>query len=164
MADKKRTRTYSWEDPMEGAQAAKVLSGLEYLQSILEGVNPNPPIAVTLGIEGVSAEDGRVTFTVTPAEFHYNPIGVVHGGLVSTLCDSAMGCAVHTKLAAGMAYTTLEIKVNMVRPITAKTGKLTCVGTVIHVGRSVATAEARVEDEQGRLYAHASTTCMIFQP
>ncbi|WP_266367610.1 PaaI family thioesterase [Tellurirhabdus rosea] len=162
MAEEKRTRTITWEDPQQGAQAAKSMSGLAYLQSIIDGQNPTAPIGQALGFEPVSVEDGKAVFAVVPAEYHYNPIGLVHGGLVCTLCDSAMGCAVHTKLKEGLSYTTLEIKVNMVRPITAKTGRLTCTGTVIHVGRSVATAEARVEDEQGRLYAHATTTCMIF--
>ncbi|WP_128546055.1 PaaI family thioesterase [Larkinella soli] len=159
----KRERNYNWEDPMKGAQAAKKMSGMAYLQSILDGQNPPPPIARTLDFEPVSMEEGKAVFAVTPAEFHYNPIGVVHGGLVCTLCDSAMGCAIHTQLAEGVGYTTLELKVNMVRPITAKTGRLICTGVVIHVGRSVATAEARVEDEQGKLYAHGTTTCMIFQ-
>lgn len=163
MAADERERSYNWEDPMQGAQAAKQMSGLEYLQSILDGVNPLPPICQTLDFDPVAMEDGKAVFSVIPSEFHYNPIGVVHGGLLSTLCDSAMGCAIHTKLAAGVGYTTLELKVNLVRPVTAKTGKLICTGTVIHVGRSVATAEARVEDAQGKLYAHATSTCMIFQ-
>lgn len=148
---------------MQGAQAAKTMSGLEYLQSIQDGINPLPPICQTLDFDPVSMEDGKAVFSVIPSEFHYNPIGVVHGGLLSTLCDSAMGCAIHTKLAAGVGYTTLELKVNLVRPVTAKTGKLICTGTVIHVGRSVATAEARVEDAQGKLYAHATSTCMILK-
>lgn len=148
---------------MQGAQAAKTMSGLEYLQSIQDGINPLPPICQTLDFDPVSMEDGKAVFSVIPSEFHYNPIGVVHGGLLSTLCDSAMGCAIHTKLAAGVGYTTLELKVNLVRPVTAKTGKLVCTGTVIHVGRSVATAEARVEDAQGKLYAHATSTCMILK-
>jgi len=163
MSDEQRTRTSTWDDPQKGAQAAKTMTGLAYLQSILDGQHPLSPIARTLGFELVAVEAGRAVFAVEPAEYHYNSIGVVHGGLVCTLCDSAMGCAVHTKLSAGVSYTTLEMKVNLVRPITVKTGRLTCTGTVIHVGRSVATAEARVEDEQGRLYAHATTTCMIFQ-
>ena len=148
---------------MQGAQAAKTMSGLEYLQSIQDGINPLPPICQTLDFDPVSMEDGKAVFSVIPSEFHYNSIGVVHGGLLSTLCDSAMGCAIHTKLAAGVGYTTLELKVNLVRPVTAKTGKLVCTGTVIHVGRSVATAEARVEDAQGKLYAHATSTCMILK-
>ncbi|WP_234735581.1 PaaI family thioesterase [Tellurirhabdus bombi] len=163
MEEEQRTRTISWEDPMKGAQAAKTMSGLEYLTSIVEGQNAQAPIAEALGFEMVSVEDGKAVFSATPQEFHYNPLGAVHGGLVSTLCDSAMGSAVLTKLKAGVGYTTLEVKVNIVRPITAKTGRLVCTGTVIHVGRSVATAEAKVEDEQGKLYAHATTTCMIFQ-
>lgn len=159
-----RERTYGWEDPIEGARTAKTLSGLDYLQGIVDGQYPQPPICETLGFELTDVADGKAAYAVVPEEFHYNGTGSVHSGLVHTLCDSAMGSAVQTKLAAGVGYTTLEIKVNIVRPITAKTGRLICVGTVIHVGRSVATAEARVEDEQGKLYAHGTTTCMIFQP
>jgi uncharacterized protein (TIGR00369 family) len=109
-------------------------------------------------------EEGRVVFTVEPAEYHYNPIGMVHGGLACTLCDSAMGCAVHTMLPAGVGYTTLELKVNFIRPLTRETGLVRCEGTVIHAGSRSATAEARLYDAAGTLYGHATTTCMIFRP
>jgi len=109
----------------------------------------------------LSVEEGKAVFSLTPAEQHYNPIGVVHGGLAMTLLDSAMGCCVHTRLPAGTAYTTLEVKVNLVRAITAKTGTIRATGRVIHLGGKTATAEAKLEDAAGKLYAHGSTTCII---
>jgi uncharacterized protein (TIGR00369 family) len=109
-------------------------------------------------------EEGRAVFVGEPAEYHYNPIGVVHGGLMATLLDSALGCCVHTTLPAGVAYTTLELHVNLIRAVTAKTGKLTAIGEVIHAGRTTATAQARVIDAEGKLYAHGTTTCIIFRP
>ena len=148
-----RSRTVTWDDPRPGARAARTMSGLEYLQAMQRGDLPDPPIMRLLAIEFVEAEAGRVVFAVTPAEFHYNPIGSVHGGLAATLCDSAMGCAVHSALPAGDGYTTLELKVNLVRPLTVETGQVTCEGRVLHLGARVATAEARVTDAAGRLYA-----------
>ena len=159
-----RTRTYAWSDPLPGARTARGMSGLEYLQAIRRGELPRPPIMDTLGIDGGEFGEGVATFTVVPAEYHYNPIGVVHGGLAATLCDSALGCAVHSVLPAGAGYTTLELKVNFVRPITLQTGRIWCEGRVIHAGSRVATAEARVTDADGKLYAHATTTCMVFGP
>ena len=102
-------------------------------------------------------------FAVEPAEYHYNPIGVVHGGVAATLLDSAMGCAVHSALPAGAGYTSLEIKVNFVRPLTAETGRVRCEAKLIHLGGRTATAEGRVVDEAGKLYAHGTTTCLIFR-
>jgi uncharacterized protein (TIGR00369 family) len=128
------------------------------------GELPYPPMMALMNMGVQEAEEGRVVFTVEPAEYHYNPIGTVHGGLASTLCDSAMGCAVHSMLPAGVGYTTLELKVNFVRPLTAATGLVVCEGKVINVGGRVATAEARVTDQAGKLYAHASTTCLIMRP
>ncbi len=116
-----------------------------------------------MGFEFHEIEEGRVVFECIPAEYHYNPIGAVHGGLACTLADSAMGCAVHTMLPAGVGYTTLEIKTNLLRPITVETGRLLCEGKTVHVGRSAAVAEARLTDEAGKLYAHATTTCMVFE-
>jgi uncharacterized protein (TIGR00369 family) len=107
--------------------------------------------------------EGRATFVCDPAEYHYNPIGLIHGGLAATLLDSAMGCAVHTTLPAGVGYTTLEIKVNYVRPIMAGKGTIRCEGTVIHRGSRTATASGRVIDDKGKLYAHATTTCLILE-
>lgn len=159
-----RTRTVSWSDPVAAAAAGAELPGLAYLHAMQEGRLPPPPIAVLLGLDVAEVEEGRVVFTAVPAEYHYNPIGVVHGGLFAALADSAMGCAVQSLLPAGTGYTTLEFKVNFVRPMTAETGPVRCEGTVVHLGGRVATAEARLTDAPGRLYGHATTTCMVFRP
>jgi uncharacterized protein (TIGR00369 family) len=158
-----RTRTVTWEDPAPGVEAAKEMSGLEYLRAIMRGEQPTAPMAELVGFGFAEVEEGRVVFECVPSEYHYNPIGAAHGGLACTLVDSAMGCAVHTTLPAGAGYTTLEIKTNLLRPITTGTGRLLCEGRAIHVGGRVATAEARLTDEAGKLYAHATTTCMIFR-
>jgi uncharacterized protein (TIGR00369 family) len=136
--------------------------GLAFLQSIVNGKTPAPPITDTLGFGLVEVEHGRAVFAGTPQFRHYNPIGVVHGGFACTLLDSALGCAVHSTLTKGEAYTTLELKVNLVRPLTAETGRVTAEGKIVHRGRTVATADGFLRDAAGKLYAHASTTCMIF--
>jgi uncharacterized protein (TIGR00369 family) len=156
-----RTRTYGWDDPLETLSQAAGLSGLEALHAMACGDVPSPPIAHTLGFGGFEVERGSATFTVEPAEFHYNPIGVVHGGLALALLDSAMGCAVHSTLDAGVTYTTLEVKANFVRPLTAETGLVRCTGVVVHGGRTVATAEGRIVDGAGKLYAHGTSTLLI---
>ena len=158
-----RTRTVAWEDPAAGAGAAAEMSGLEYLRAIARGDLPAAPMADLLSFGFHEIEEGRVVFECVPAEYHYNPIGAVHGGLACTLFDSAMGCAVHTMVPAGVGYTTVELKLNFLHPITVKTGRLLCEGTTIHVGGRIATAEARLRDERGKLYGHATTTCMIFR-
>ena len=139
------------------------MRGLDYLRKIAAGEVPAPPISRLMGFTVVEADEGRAVFEATPGEEHYNPIGVVHGGLAATLLDSAMGVAVHATLGPGEGYTTLEIKVNFVRPITRDTGTVRAVGEVIHSGRRTATAQARLEDGAGRLLAHATTTCMILR-
>ena len=161
--EKARTRTVSWEDPRSLAGAAHGLTGMEYLRKIVAGELPPPPMAVLMGFGLAELEEGRAVFTVEPAEFHYNPIGVVHGGLAATLLDSAMGCAVHSVLPANAGYTTLEIKVNYVRAMTAETGPVRCEASVIHVGGRTATAEGRIIDAAGKLYAHGTTTCIILR-
>lgn len=159
-----RTRVVSWEDPLPAAQAGREMSGIDYLRAIASGQVPPPPIALLMGMGIAEIEEGRVVFTVEPAEYHYNPIGVVHGGLAATLLDSAMGCAVQSLLPAGTGYTTLEIKVNLVRALTAETGEVRAEGKIIHMGSRIATAEGRVTDRSGKLYAHATTTCIILRP
>jgi uncharacterized protein (TIGR00369 family) len=136
--------------------------GLSFLQAIVAGTLPGPPIAETLGFALAEVSEGRALFVSVPAFKHYNPIGVVHGGYAATLLDSAVGCAVHTTLAKGEAYTTLELKLNLVRAITKDTGELRAEGRLIHRGRTVATADGYLRDTAGKLYAHATTTCMIF--
>jgi uncharacterized protein (TIGR00369 family) len=160
-----RSRTITWENPLETFAAADGMSGLEYLRAIGEGRLPPAPIARLMGFEGLEAEEGRVVFTALPDEYHYNPIGVVHGGLALTLLDSATGCAVHSTLPSGAGYTTLEVKVNFARAITRDTGRILCEGTVVHPGRTVATAEGRViAEETGKLLAHGTATCLIIAP
>ena len=156
-----RSRTYSWEDPLAAFAQAAELSGLEVMRRVAAGELPQPPIAQTLGFRLVEAERGRAVFECEPAEFHYNPIGTVHAGLASTLLDSAMGCAFVTTLGAGVGWTTLELKANFTRPLTAETGLVRCTGTVVHPGRTVATTEARLEDADGRLYAHGTSTILV---
>ena len=158
-----RTRTVTWEDPRALAKAADGLSGLEYLRKIVSGELPPPPIGVLMNFRISELSEGHAVFTVEPAEYHYNPIGVVHGGVAATLLDSAMGCAVHSTLPAGAGYTTLEIKVNFIRALSAETGVVRCEANIIHVGGRTATAEGKVLDERGRLYAHGTTTCLIFR-
>jgi uncharacterized protein (TIGR00369 family) len=158
-----RTRTISWEDPMAGAALAPTMSGLEYLRAMLRGELAPPPILPLLGMEFIEVEEGRAVFALEPDEYHYNPIGTVHGGVACTLFDSAMGCAVHSTLPASTRYTTLELKVNFLRPLSRETGRVLCEGKTIHVGGRVATAEARLVDTAGQLYGHATTTCMIFR-
>ena len=137
------------------------MTGLEAMHAIVAGELPGPPIAELVGFDLVEVGEGHASFELDPAERHYNPLGTVHGGIAATLLDSAMGCAVHTTLNEGEAYTTLELKVNYVRAITEATGRIVAAGSVIHRGGRVATAEARLADEEGRLLAHATCTCLI---
>ena len=126
------------------------------------GVLPQPPMCATLGFHLVEVSDGYARFDGEPEFRHYNPIGTVHGGFAATLLDSALGCAIFSTLAKGEAWTTLELKLNFVRPITKNTGTVRAEGRIVHRGRTVATADGTVKDKAGELYAHASTTCMIF--
>ena len=139
------------------------LSGLEFMKALSEGRFPRPPIANLLDFQPVEVEPGRAVFTATPGEEHYNPLGSVHGGYISTLLDSCMGCAVHTRLGPGQGYTSLELKVNFVRRVAADAGPVRAEGKVIHVGGQIATAEGRLLDGNGRLLAHGTTTCLIFR-
>jgi uncharacterized protein (TIGR00369 family) len=156
-----RTRTYSWADPFAVVGAGLKLSGLEVLRKIVSRELPPPPIAATLDFELTEVENGRAVFEGVPAEYHYNPIGVVHAGYAVTLLDSAMGCAFVSTAEAGTAWTTLELKTNFTRALTGETGKVRCVGTVVHRGRRVATTEARLLDPQERLCAHATSTILV---
>ena len=156
-----RTRTIEWDDPMIGARRGMEMSGIEYMRAIAGGEIPRPPIAWSLDFTLAEVEEGRAVFTLTPSEFHYNPIGVVHGGVAATLLDSAMGCAVHSLLPAGTGYTTLELKVNLLRAMTRDTGPVRAEATVLHAGSRTALAEAKLVDERGRLLAHATSTCLI---
>jgi len=161
MSGSERSRTVTWQDPAELGKAAFSMPGAAFLRAIAERRLPPPPIATLMGFDIVEVGEGRVVFAVEPQEYHYNPIGVVHGGLAATLLDSAMGCAVHSLLPEGRAYTTLELKVNFVRALTRNTGRVQAIGKVIHLGGKVATAEGTVVDASGKLYAHGTTTCLL---
>ena len=141
-----RSRTVTWHDPLRSASAGLSLPGLDYLQAMVEGRIPPPPISSLVQMELVSAEHGRVEFACTPDESAYNPIGVVHGGLVCTLLDSVAGCAVHSTLPAGVGYTSLEIKVSYLRPVRHGGGELTAIGRVTKPGRRAAFADGEVRD------------------
>ena len=158
-----RTRTITWEDPRASAKKGRTMSGLEYLRAMQDGEIPPPPIAVLMNMDIAVIEEGRVVFTAEPAEYHYNPIGTVHGGFAATLLDSALGCVVQTMLPAGVGYTTLELKVNYLRPMTSSTGTVYSEGKIIYSGGRIATAEGRITDASGKLYAHATTTCIILR-
>ena len=157
-----RSLTVTWEDPIAAfEEGGKLGKPIDYMRAICEGRIPPPPIAKLLSMDLVEVEEGKAVFQLTPAEQHYNPIGVVHGGIAFTMLDSAMGCCVQTMLPAGKGYTTLEIKANLVRAITLKTGPIRATEKIVHMGRQTATAEGRIEDSQGKLYAHGTTTCII---
>ncbi|HMG25503.1 MAG TPA: PaaI family thioesterase [Acidimicrobiia bacterium] len=156
-----RSRVVTWDDPVESWKAARGLGGIDVLRAIEGGDLPPPPVARLIGLEIEQVSEGLVTFAFEPAEFHYNPLGAVHGGIVTTVLDSAMGCAVHSKLRAGLSYSTLELKVSFLRPVRVTTGRVRGEGKVVHLGGRVATAEAHLVDEQGALYAHATSTCLL---
>lgn len=157
-----RTRSYSWQDPMPYIKKGMSLAGIDYIQMLLNGNMPAIPIAETLAYTLEEAEVGRAIFSCEPKEFHLNPLGIVHGGLASTLLDSAMACAVHTTLPQGVGYTTLQLNINLTRAIRTDSGKLYCEGKVIHAGKQMATAEGTLRDANGKIYAHGTTTCLVF--
>jgi uncharacterized protein (TIGR00369 family) len=159
-----RTRSFSWEDPAATAAAGSKLSGIELIRAIVDGTLPPPPIARLLDFTILEAEPGRALFAMEPAEWMYNPIGSVHGGVAATLLDSCMGCAVHTTLDAGVAYTTTDLQVRYIRALSDATGRVLAEGRVVHAGRRTATAEGRlfVESDES-LIAHASTGCVILR-
>ena len=157
-----RSKTITWQDPMIGAQAMTTMSGLDYMRALLAGDYPPPPILEVMNLNLESVDVGTVTFTAQPDESHYNPIGAVHGGFACTVLDSVAGCAVQTTLPHGFGYTSLEIKVNYLAAITATTGPLTAVGTVIKPGKRVAFAEGVLTDSSGKVVATASSTLLVF--
>ena len=157
-----RSRTLVWQDPVPTAAAGATMTGMEYMTAVVTGAMPPPPIAVTMRLRPVELEEGRVVFEGEPGEEHYNPIGVVHGGYAATLLDSALGCAVHTTLPAGVGYTSLGLETKYVRPITRDTGRVLCTANVLYRGRKQATAEATlIAADNGKLLAHGIATCMI---
>jgi uncharacterized protein (TIGR00369 family) len=159
-----RTRTFSWTDPAVSALDGLKLAGLDYILAIVRGLLPAPPIARLLGFEIVDAQEGRAVFAMEPAEWMYNPLGSVHGGVAATILDSCMGCAVHTTLAAGVGYTTTDLQVRYIRAIGDDTGRVLAEGRVVHSGKRTATAEGRLFAESDeRLLAHGTTGCVVFR-
>lgn len=159
-----RTKSVTWHDPAVTVAMGAGLSGLEFMTALAEGRIPPAPIAALLNMRPVKVQHGLVVFECTPDESAYNPIGLVHGGLVCTLADSVAGCAVHTTLDAGTGYTSIGITVNFLRPVTLDSGTLTATGQVVKPGRRVATATAEITDAAGRLVATASSNCLVMTP
>ena len=154
-------QTFRWVDPAQVLAETAHLGGLEYMEGVRDGKIPPPPIAVLMQMSAVEVENGKVVFGCLPSHAHYNPIGMVHGGLVCTLLDTVTGCAAHTTLAAGVGYTSIEIKVNYLRPVLADTGQLTATGLVIKGGKRVIFAEGNVKTSTGELVATASSTLLV---
>ena len=164
MAPPSRSRNYTWDDPKAGAMAGRTLSGLDYMRAVQSGGQPKPPIAATLDFTLLSVAVGDVVFACTPGEHHYNPIGMVHGGLAATLIDSATGCAVHTQLPAGVGYTTINLSIDYIKAITDEVGEIRCHGKVVKAGGRIAIADATITDAKGTVYARGSATCLIIRP
>lgn len=160
-----RSRALVWQEPVETAAAGLRMSGLDFIRGIQAGEIPPPPIAVVLKFAIAEVNEGSAVFEGEPGQEHYNPIGVVHGGYACTILDSALGCAVHTTLPAGVGYTSQTLEVKYLRPITADTGVVRCEAEVIHRGRKTATAEAKLlAKESGKLLATGTSTCLIIEP
>jgi uncharacterized protein (TIGR00369 family) len=157
-----RKRTVCWDDPVVGARDPAKTSGLDYLRSIKDGSTSPPPAAKLVGYRLCDVDHGRAVFELDPDECHYNPFSTVHGGIISTLLDTAMTSCVLSTLDRGVSCATAEVKVNFIRPVTADTGTVTCEGRPIHIGKRLATAEATLKDGNGRLCAHAVSTILIF--
>jgi uncharacterized protein (TIGR00369 family) len=159
-----RTKTVSWRDPVPPLALVATMSGLDYLRGIRDGVVPPPPISMLLGMGIGSVDEGVVTFTLEPDESHFNPIGVVHGGVLVTLLDTVAGCAVHSTLAAGWRYTSIDINVSYLRAVDLRSGLLTFTGRVVKSGRRVAFATAEATDAGGNLVATATSSLLVMEP
>lgn len=157
-------KTITWVDPRPQAAEALTMSGIEYLQAMIDGTIPAPPIASHINLEMVSVSPGVANMAATPDESHYNPIGSVHGGFAATLLDSVCGCAVQSTLPAGMAYTSLDLNVSFLRGMTSETGRVTAQGRVTKPGSRAAFVEADIKDAAGRVLATATSTCLVFTP
>ena len=159
-----RTKNISWGDPETNKRdAAASISGLDYLKAIKEGKISPPPVANLVGYQIFEVDDGYAAFELTPAEYHYNPFATVHGGILSTLLDTTMTAAVLSTLSKGFSCTTIEVKVNFIKPVSAETGILRCEARPIHIGKKIATVEGRLKDRDGVLHAHGVSTCSIFR-
>jgi uncharacterized protein (TIGR00369 family) len=151
------------EEASTMAEERQKLTGLEYMRRVMTGEVPPSGMVQLMNFKLVEVSEGRAVFTIKPDERHYNGLGIAHGGLAATLLDSATGCAINTMMPAGRIFTTLEMKINYVRPMARETGEVRCEANVIHVGGRIATAEGRVVDCDGKLYAHGTATCMLFR-
>jgi uncharacterized protein (TIGR00369 family) len=159
-----RSRTFTWADPTAMAGTTAGLGGAEMFDAMAEGRLPLPPVLSALGISGMAFEEGHVRLGFEPREFHYNPLGSVQGGVYGVLLDAAFGFAVHRRLPAGVAYTSLDLAVKFLRPLTMAAGRVTAEATVVHLGRRTALAEGRITDADGRIYATATSSCLIMRP
>jgi uncharacterized protein (TIGR00369 family) len=159
----KHERTYRWADPADIATAAEGLSGLDLMRAIAEGRVPPPPVASLIGVDGFTAEKGRVSVGFEPAAYHYNALGSVHGGVIATVIDIVLGSAVHATLKTGQGFTTLTLELKYHRAVTAKSGRLTAIAEVVTRGRDIVTARAKLVDKNDRLFADATSTLMILR-
>ncbi len=157
-----RSRTYTWADPSRTAQAGRGMAGIDFLRAMMDGGLPVAAFQATLEFYLIEVAEGRVVFEGHPGEYLANPLGTVHGGYYAGMLDSALGCAIHSRLPAGHGYTTLEFKLNMVRALPMDGSPIRAIGEVIHPGRKIATSEARLVDVNDKLYAHATCSCLIF--
>lgn len=156
-----RSRTITWTDPAEQISQHRKLSGSELYEKMRRGEIPVPPFSKLLGIDVFDINDGRALMTLTPQEFHYNPMGCVHGGILSTLLDTVMGTAIHTALPAGQNYLTLSLNVTFLRPIFQHTGEVMAEGVVVSITRGVATAEGRITNVRGEICATGTAVCLL---
>lgn len=159
-----RTRTFSWDDPMASAAMGLSMNGLDYLRLGMTGELRRPPIAELLDMTIDELEHGRAVFSLEPAEWMYNPIGTVHGGIAATLLDSCMGCAVHTTLEAGHAYTTTDISIRYLGAMREGMGRVRAIGEVVYVGGRVAAAEGKIVTADDKIVAHGTTGCLVMRP
>lgn len=156
-----RTQTLEWGDPGIGPSAAREMSGIEYIRAMHEEKVPGPPIAATMDLRFEVIEAGHLVLLARPFEFHYNPMGQIHGGFASTVLDSALGLVTLSTLPKGKIFTTLDLHVNFVRALSTEVGELVATGDVIHGGKRIITSYGKLEDRVGKLYAHATSTCMV---
>lgn len=159
-----RERSYSYEDPTALAAAGMQRPGLEYLRAMMDGELPHPPICATIGFRFTEVEEGRCVMELETGEHQYNPIGTVHGGVIVTVLDSVAGSAVHSTLPAGTGYTTVTLNTTFLRAVRSESGPLRVEGQLVRAGRRIALSEARLTDADDRLYAHATSSCMILAP
>ena len=157
-----RRRTYTWADPSQTAQAGKTMAGIDFLRAMRDGALDQCSFQQTTDYKLIEVEEGRVVFEGRPGEYLLNPLGAIHGGYFAGMLDSALGCAIQSRLPAGHTYTTLEFKLNMVRPLPSDGRVIRAIGEIVHPGRKIATSEAHLEDIDQKLYAHGTCSCMIF--